>query len=203
MVEQKIKPFKILTKDYFIGNLGCPEATDEINLICNNQLQNDENVISKYDSISTIRNGEVNYKLRKCFVSSIPVDNLNFIEQGLKKTIEYVNDMQWKMDLSHRWESNIQYTKYLGKGHFYDWHPDVFPKEHFPNHSAIRRKISIVYCLSDKSDYVGGEFQIKTDDGIYTRKFGYGDFIVFPSEKIHRVKPLKSGTRITLVGWYT
>ena len=64
------------------------------------------------------------------------------------------------------------------------------------------RKITVVYCLSHKSDYVGAEFQIKTENSTYTRKFDYGDFIVFPANRIHRVKSLKSGKRITLVGWY-
>jgi len=112
--------------------------------------------------------------------------------------------MIWKMDLDHKWESDLQYTRYIGKGHHYDWHKDHYDEGIYPGHSGNTRKLTMVYCLSHKEDYRGGEFQIKTSKGAtYTRRFDYGDFIVFPSKILHRVKPLKSGTRTTLVGWYS
>ena len=105
------------------------------------------------------------------------------------------------MDLKHEWQASVQYTRYLGKGHFYNWHRDAYPKGE--STVGFGRKLTIVYCLSYEKDYTGGEFEVERDDKtIYTRKFDYGDFIVFPARKLHRVIPLESGTRTTLVGWY-
>ncbi len=200
-----IKEIRITTEDFFIGNFGCPEATDEIIGACTKNLIVDEKGISKRDEEACVGDKETpDHKCRECYVSWIDVSNVNFIEHGYRKVIENVNDMIWKMDLDHKWESDLQYTRYIGKGHHYDWHKDHYDEDIYPGHSGNTRKLTMVYCLSHKEDYRGGEFQIKTSKGAtYTRRFDYGDFIVFPSKILHRVKPLKSGTRTTLVGWYS
>ena len=190
-----MKEVRITTEDFFIGNFGCSEATDELL----NSIKKNETIVEA----TTGTDGTPNHKFRECYVSWIDVKNVNFIEQGCQKVVNSVNDMIWKIDLDHRWECDLQYTKYVGKGHHYNWHKDHYSEEEYPGHSGNDRKLSIVYCLSNKRDYTGGEFQIKTGKGTtYTRKFDYGDFIVFPAKTLHRVKPLKSGTRTTLVGWY-
>jgi len=191
-----MKPFKILTDDYFVGNFGSVEATDEVLRNCQNNFPDDNNL----DNAGVVRSGNFveDHSIRKCKTKGIEISQVNFIEQGLKKTIININDMKWKMDLKHEWESSIQYTRYVGKGDFHDWH-----KDYYSTSSIGHRKLSIVYCLSYEKDYTGAEFEIKVSNGnIYKRKFDYGDFIVFPSDKLHRVNPLKSGNRTTLVGWY-
>ena len=194
-----MKPFKILTDDYFIGNIGSIEATDEIVRVCDRNFLNSSST-QEGSFVTTEGNFIVDHRMRKCKTNWIPTNQFNFIEHGLKSIVNNVNRMKWNMDLDNVWESNIQYTQYTGKGHFYDWHQDAYASK---VELVKGRKISIVYCLSYKTDYVGGEFQIKRNDGTtYTRKFNYGDFIVFPSYIMHRVKPLKSGNRTTLVGWY-
>jgi hypothetical protein len=190
-----MKPFKILTDDYFVGNFGSTEASDEVLRCCKINFPDDNDL-----DTGTVR-GDVteDLSIRKCKTKGISISQVNFIEQGLRKAIIYINDMKWKMDLKHEWESSIQYTRYIGKGDFYGWH-----KDNSESTSSIGdRRLSIVYCLSYEKDYTGAEFEIKESNGnIYRRKFDYGDFIVFPSDKLHRVNPLKSGNRTTLVGWY-
>ena len=190
-----MKPFKILTDDYFVGNFGSIEASDEVLRSCKRNFPDDD----KLDSGGLGGDSMIDNRLRKCKTKGISISQVNFIEQGLRNAIMYINDMKWKMDLKHEWESSIQYTRYVGKGDFYSWHKDNSE----PTSSVGDRKLSIVYCLSYKKDYTGAEFEIKESNGnIYRRKFDYGDFIVFPSDKLHRVNPLKSGNRTTLVGWY-
>ena len=57
--------------------------------------------------------------------------------------------------------------------------------------------------LSDPKDYVGGEIEFKTSEGkiIKIEKPSRGTVIIFPSFLYHRVKPVKSGTRYSLVVW--
>lgn len=183
---------KIQTDDFFIGNLENNEVPDLL-------LETVGNSDGGYEAgVGTKGDSGVDHKYRKCNVKWIPVKKVNFIENGMRRIVNEVNNLSWNMELDQEWQTGIQVTFYEGKGHFYNWHKDDYGK----SSDGIRR-LSIVYCLSHKTDYVGGEFQIKTSDGgTYTRKFDYGDFIIFPSTTLHRVKKLKSGKRTTLVGWY-
>ena len=58
--------------------------------------------------------------------------------------------------------------------------------------------------LSDGDEYEGGEFHLRDGSGqdlpnnIYDR----GSVLVFPSFLLHRVTPVTSGTRKTLVAWF-
>ena len=194
-----MKPQRIIKKDFFIGNLGNNNVPDEILQSYYSTIKS-EDVKSLVDMDANVGNMGVDHKVRKCKLSWIDSKESNAIETGLRKIIQNVNNIIWKMNLENVWETNIQFTKYIGKGDHYNWHKDYYENA---KDLIFLRKISIVYCLSKKTDYNGGEFQIKTSDGgVYTTKFDYGDFIVFPSDRVHRVKPLKDGERITMVGWY-
>jgi len=200
-----MKQKRIITEDFFLGNLGDLEATNEILNAYNKTFGKDVNEVLRNDYSAAVGGEEkilVDHKIRKCYISWLSVSESNFIEHGLKKILENVNNISWKMNLDHCWSGDIQFTKYIGKGDHYDWHKDYY-RELSERDGIKLRRLSIVYCLSKKSDYTGGEFQIRTNNGgVYTSKFDFGDFIVFPSNKLHRVKPLKSGNRITMVGWY-
>lgn len=94
----------------------------------------------------------------------------------------------------------IQYTKYQIDGH-YTWHWDVFF-----GWQKNTRKISVVIMLNDPDDYEGGEFEICTNgnlDDIRSIKPLKGDALFFASWMPHRVKPVTSGERNTLVTWVT
>lgn len=92
----------------------------------------------------------------------------------------------------------FQYTQYKLDQH-YTWHWDVaFGWEN------DQRKISSILFLSDPDDYEGGEFEICVDgnlDNIQSFKPKKGDCMFFASWMPHRVKPVTSGTRCTLVSW--
>ena len=180
---------KIITPDFFIGNLGSPEANKEILSFCPSDF-NQEALVENFDD-------KPDHRDRKCLLSWLEVSESNeFIETGLKTIIQNVNDMIWKMELNNVWETSIQFAKYEGKGDHFCWHRDTY------DDIDCDRKISVVYCLSKKSDYTGGEFEIKKEDGsVYKIKFDLGDFIVFPSTTLHRVKALRTGKRMTMVGW--
>jgi len=183
-----MKHKRIITEDYFIGNLGVPEATKEIIEICPAEL--------KYDEAAVEYSLTPEHNKRKCLTTWLSVEKSNFIEDGLKKLMNNANDMIWNFDLKNEWESHIQFTKYSSAGDHHAWHSDNYEDD------CSDRRLSIVYCLSKKSDYTGANFQIKkSDKSVYTIKFDYGDYIVFPSDKIHRVLPLKTGERFTMVGW--
>ncbi len=96
--------------------------------------------------------------------------------------------------------NDVQYTIYHGTSNDkYDWHIDTF----WGNGTPYDRKISLVIQLTDPSEYEGGEFQFDPEiaqpnpDEIKAR----GSVIAFPSFIRHRVTPVTSGTRRSLVAW--
>jgi PKHD-type hydroxylase len=92
----------------------------------------------------------------------------------------------------------FQYTKYKPKQH-YNWHFDVHVE-----YQTWERKISAIVLLSDPKKYGGGEFEIVSTGNIeepLSIKPPKGSVIFFASWMPHRVAPVKSGVRKSLVAW--
>ena len=95
---------------------------------------------------------------------------------------------------------NIQYGVY-NENDKYDWHIDT----NWANPDSVyHRKISVVIQLSNPWEYVGGDFEIEseewqTDNSDFVKE--KGTYIVFPSFLRHRVTPVTKGTRKSLIAW--
>ena len=123
------------------------------------------------------------------------------------------NQSNWNFELMNT--EQFQFTKYRESQH-YTWHRDSFPAPfHEPRNSndGLVRKISVTVSLSDGEDYDGGDFEIDLRDGLDQEQVNNivtlndarkkGSIIIFPSFVWHRVKPVLSGTRYSLVIWCT
>ena len=115
------------------------------------------------------------------------------------------------------WTESCQFTKYK-LNQYYDWHCDSFGKIFdSPNDINVNgkiRKLSMTCQLTDGSEYQGGELEFDfrnydpnmRDESKHLRKaneiLSKGSIIVFPSDVWHRVKPVTSGTRYSLVAWH-
>ena len=150
--------------------------------------QEDSTVIGMTNSEArSFRNSKVLWLPTDCWVSGM-----------LAHFIMSANIMTFGYDLDY-WSNYIQYTVYEGKGTEYGWHTDHAVSEFEEDRI---RKLSISLCLSSKDDYEGGEFQIMMGNKMFSYKMDVGEAIVFPSDCLHRVRPLKSGKRVSLVAWY-
>lgn len=85
-----------------------------------------------------------------------------------------------------------QIGTYNTDGH-YDWHPDL------GTGNSSTRKLSLSVLLSNPDDYEGGDLEFRDLRGDIPRERGTA--IVFPSYLIHRVAPVTSGCRVSLVSW--
>lgn len=141
--------------------------------------------------------------IRSSMVKWIPQNsNWDWLYKKMTEWAVEANKELWNFDL-HSAPENIQYTEYYAheNGH-YDWHQDIGPGE-LPS----KRKISITVQLSDSEEYEGGELQITTGGdtsnnwGAQTCPRGRGVVVLFPSYMMHRVSPVKEGTRKSLVLW--
>lgn len=120
-------------------------------------------------------------------------ENSDWLYNKIEAMIVEANQI-WGFDL-HSIRDSIQYTEYYEGGGHYDWHMDVGP---FPMNG---RKISITIQLSSPDEYEGGNFEIRTTNGIQTCVKEKGTVILFPSYLLHRITPVTSGTRKSIVLW--
>ena len=133
--------------------------------------------------------------VRKSRIKWLPYDGIwEWVIDRLSNQVQEANNSIWKFDLSCILD-NIQYTEYEGNGGHYDWHLDIGPG------GISHRKVSIVVQLSDPSEYQGGVLQIKNGTNEFDVPLGKGNVVIFPSFLLHRVTPLTSGNRKSLVLW--
>ena len=120
----------------------------------------------------------------------------------LAKVLNYAKiinkDAGWNFEIDG--VEPLQYTEY-GEGGEYGWHIDQHTKPYADNRI---RKISFSLLLND--DYEGGDFDLESghpskDLRHATFRLGKNEAIFFKSDFWHRVNPVKSGIRKSLVGW--
>src|SRR5210317_271091 len=154
-------------------------------------------VVGKYDC------SKINENVRK--VQEVRLQNDVVLSDGFKLTkhiimaCEMANLTNFNFDLEkpHQLE-DIVLLRYENTDK-YDWHLDIGKNE------TSVRKISAIIQLSDEQDYDGGYFEFsiandKGDDNYYgTRK--KGSLILFPAFLGHRVRPVTSGVRYSIVTW--
>ena len=98
----------------------------------------------------------------------------------------------------------MQYTVYDGVGAHYGWHTDNYLG---PPEDTVR-KISFTILLSrPRVDFEGGDLVIEQGSPQLGKSrrakvdLRQGDIVVFPSYHWHKVTPVTSGIRKSLVGW--
>ena len=142
-----------------------------------------------------------------------------------KELHPFVHKANQNAGWNFQWDrsESCQFTKYK-LNQYYDWHCDSWDKPYdrrdkngnIPkdagDHGKIR-KLSMTCQLTDGSEYTGGEleFDFRNYDPHMRDESKHriqckeilpkGSIIVFPSFVWHRVKPVTSGTRYSLVVW--
>lgn len=120
-------------------------------------------------------------------------DNSNWIYERISDLAIKANSEMWNFDIWD-FQDDLQYTTYYGDGGHYDWHADLGP-------GISNRKLSIVLQLSEPNEYEGGDLQMNPGGNILSVPKEKGLICFFPSFMLHRVTPLTSGLRRSLVVW--
>jgi PKHD-type hydroxylase len=66
---------------------------------------------------------------------------------------------------------------------------------------TLRVDVSVTVFLSDPKSYEGGELVVETLSGGIGVKLAAGDAVVYPATTLHRVAPVRSGTRLAAITW--
>ena len=116
-----------------------------------------------------------------------------WIYEKIANYAKIANKEMWNFDIWN-FQDPLQFTKYYGNGGHYDWHVDLGP-------GISNRKLSCVLQLSSPEEYEGGVLQMNPGGNTIEVPKGYGTLCFFPSFLLHRVTPLTSGVRKSLVTW--
>jgi PKHD-type hydroxylase len=113
----------------------------------------------------------------------------------LEEAVLEFNREFYRYDLYGLVES-LQYTVYDGaEGGHYNWHVD------HGEHNQEPRKISLSLQLTDPAQYEGCNLVMQAGDGPWVAERARGTLVAFPSYVLHRVTPIQSGVRKSLVIW--
>lgn len=142
---------------------------------------------------------QINKKARDSDIMWItPDQNSDWLFQKFGSLVSLVNYDHFMYNIDG-FEA-FQYTVYKSKNkQHYDWHVDVDN-----NSSNYVRKISASVILSDPNDYEGGEFELVPHGRVnepFVVKPKRGEVVFFSSFMPHRVRPITSGVRKSLVCW--
>lgn len=124
------------------------------------------------------------------------------IQQKVTNRVDELNERFFKFELL--FIEPFQLTQYTSSDRgFYNYHIDATAVT-----KNITRKLSFVIQLNDPSDFEGGDFCIidaKGEEFNVTQErpdlIRKGNIIVFPSFIPHKITPVTSGKRHSLVGW--
>lgn len=122
---------------------------------------------------------------------------------------ELIGAMAWnagrinrdKFDVAIDYFHPLQFTKYALNQH-YDWHIDSDEGSEGPEH----RRLSFILMLTGPDDYEGGELEFNlggnAEEGrTKLIKPAAGTIVAFYSHVPHRVRPVTSGERASIVMW--
>ena len=158
----------------------------------------DENIFIK--SKVNPQDSKIKYSIRKSQHCWIP--STHWIGGFLWYYIRMANKDNFLYDISDIENDLIQYTQY-NKGDFYNWHTDMDIGD-INEPDQLVRKFSFTLQLTNEDEYTGGNLEFADFDYSSYRFLvpkSRGTMIVFDSRTPHRVTPIESGIRKSLVGW--
>ena len=134
--------------------------------------------------------------IRKSKTSWIKLnDETAWLYDSLAYIARQLNGQYFDFDL-YGFVEDLQYTVYDGNMEdHYSWHVDKGRSTPAP------RKLSLVLQLSDPSEYEGGDLELQYDTFPTQAIKRKGILYAFPSWVLHRVTPVTSGIRRSLVVW--
>lgn len=128
-------------------------------------------------------------KYRRSKKMYLPLENNVWLYEKIAVFVNLVNARYFKFEISG-FHGQLSFNQY-SEGSFFDWHMD------FGAAMSSTRKLVVSVQLSHPEEYEGGDFQLLTDKIVLPKV--KGSVGIFPSYLLHRVTPVVSGCRKSLV----
>lgn len=153
----------------------------------------------------TVTNKNIEYyrKSKVRFINKRENTNSEWIFDRFNRVITHINNQFYGFNINGY--SFFQYTVYESDVNgMYNWHMDTIMGDNTTREFDEIRKLSLVMLLNEPGkDFTGGEFQI--NEGIEEKPLNIdmrkGRMVIFPSFMIHRVRPVLTGVRKSIVLW--
>lgn len=145
--------------------------------------------------IATVDYNETTDDIRRSEIAWLEYnEDTEWIYERLSNYVLMANEeMGWGFDISGMFE-DIQYSVYLDNGGHYNWHSDI-------GSNTAHRKLSLTLQLSTNEEYEGGNLEFNLGSSVIDGPKEVGSLTIFPSYLLHRVTPVVSGVRRSLVLW--
>ena len=165
------------------------------------------------ESAAALRDSETNVlddSVRTSEVTALSPRQFDWVYERMRAHLALANEDKWGYGQLGEME-DIQIARYHSdRGGHYSWHPDASFANQYASASAgaaagstqqrfkgQNRLLSASVQLSLPEHYTGGDLQVGSQNA--TRELGA--VVVFPSYQLHRVYPVLSGERYSLVVW--
>ncbi len=121
-------------------------------------------------------------------------EGYEWVYDRIWSSIQRLNTEFFHFDITG-FQTSVQLTRYAAsnRGH-YTWHMDNGDKN-------ATRKLSFTVQVSPPDAYRGGDLELFYKSRSDAAPRDRGSITVFPSFVMHRVSPVKKGTRYSLVAW--
>lgn len=93
-----------------------------------------------------------------------------------------------------------KFNRYSNGGH-YGTHVDNAVMTHRQTGQFMRTDLSATLFFCEPDEYEGGELMIETSYGAQEVKLEAGDMVLYPSNSLHQVMPVTSGSRVCSFIW--
>jgi len=180
------------SKSLFCELLLKPERLDKIRTILSSDQTPFADGVVLNEAVNASRN-------RSSQIRWIENPELRALFDPIVADVNRVND--WNLEVSHA--EHFQHARYTVGGK-YDWHVDQHPHPH--KLDGLIRKVSFTLFLND--GYAGGELDLEVGSPRLENRCATfankapGTMVFFLADIWHRVRPVSSGVREALVGWY-
>jgi PKHD-type hydroxylase len=137
-----------------------------------------------------------NKEIRNSKQVNVGKDNL--LVEKVRAVSKFANENYFKINIS-KYASENHFIEYDRGGKF-EQHTDTIWSDDVKgfNEKPVR-KLSCITLLND--DFTGGKLALWYMGSRYSFPFNAGDVILFPSYIQHKVDPIESGVRYSLVSW--
>lgn len=130
--------------------------------------------------------------LRDCYVTYVARDSENaWLHERLEAIMAEANDKYWQLHITD-YSQPMRLMSYYEGDHFNSLHSD-----HGVGDTCFR-KLTCILQVSKPTDYVGGQFEV-IGEPTPPEAYNQGSVLVFPTYLIHRVSPVTSGIRHSVI----